>query len=64
MSYDLETIIQAFAIACDECVDGTEGLEEGPAFLYILDFCRRHAGTLLADSAKELNERRDNALRS
>jgi hypothetical protein len=58
MGYDLETINQAWYIACDESVDAIQGMEDGAAMLYILNYARRHWETLLRDAVRELNSRR------
>lgn len=63
MSYDLDTINQAWYIACEECMENKPNdIPAGPMLIFIAEYCIKHAHTLLRQAANELNERRDNGL--
>ena len=58
MSYDLETLNQAWHIACEECMRNMpDETGDEAMFEYILDYCRRETRSLIHDAIIELNER-------
>jgi hypothetical protein len=64
MSYDLETINQAWYIACEECMEiHSSEISDTAMFTYIVEYCKLHSVELIKEAANELNERRDNELR-
>jgi hypothetical protein len=57
MGYDLETINQAWYIACEEAMENVPDETTNEAMLtYIADYCRMHSSELIKQAAKELKE--------
>lgn len=58
MGYDLETINQAWYIACEECMENKPNdISDADMLTYIADYCSIYASELVREAAKELNER-------
>jgi 3-deoxy-D-arabino-heptulosonate 7-phosphate (DAHP) synthase len=58
MSFDLDTINQAWYIACEEAMENVtdDKMTNETMLTYIADYCRMHSNELIKQAAKELKE--------